>query len=248
LDGVLRDRAADLHGILNGVDYDEWNPGHDPSLVTQYTARNLDVKSESKKALCSEMGLPYSPKTPLFGIVSRLTDQKGFDLLAEVLKPFLEMDVQLVILGTGEQRYQDLLVELRGLYPGKLGLKIGFDNGLSRRIYGGSDMFLMPSRFEPCGLGQLISLRYGSIPVVRKTGGLADTIEDLSEDGSTGNGFVFEHYTGEAFLTSLRRSADVYRDHKVWRALMVRAMGQDFSWNASAQKYLDLFRQILQKP
>lgn len=247
MDGVLRDREADLHGILNGVDYDEWNPGHDPLIPAQYTARNVVAKAESKKRLCSDQGLPYSPKTPLFGMISRLTDQKGLDLLAEILPAFLAMDVQLVILGFGEQRYHNLLGEWKNRYPGKLALNFKFDNPLSRLIYAGSDMFLMPSRFEPCGLGQLISLRYGSIPVVRKTGGLADTIVNLSEDASTGNGFMFEHYTGEAFLASLKRSVEAYKNEADWQRLVVRAMGQDFSWNSSAQKYLDLYKQVLQK-
>jgi starch synthase len=248
MDGVLRDRAADLHGILNGVDYDEWNPGHDPAVAVPYTARNLDAKAEAKKTLCAEMGLPYQPKTPLFGLVSRLTDQKGFDLLAEIIQPFIEMDIQLVILGTGEKRYQDLMTDMHAKYPGKLGLRIGFDNPLSRRIYAGSDLFLMPSRFEPCGLGQMISLRYGSIPVVRKTGGLADTITHVSSGLSTGNGFVFEHYTGEGFLWALREAAQSFQDQAAWRRLVTRAMGQDFSWNASAQRYLDLYREVLKKP
>lgn len=248
LDGVLRDRAADLHGILNGVDYDEWNPGHDSSLPAQYTARNIEAKAESKKALCAEQGLPYSPSTPVFGMITRLTDQKGLDLLAQVIQPFLEMDVQLVILGFGEQRYHNLLGEWKNRYPGKLGLNFKFDVRLSRLIYAGSDLFLMPSRFEPCGLGQIISLRYGTIPVVRKTGGLADTISPLSEDGSTGNGFVFEHYTGDGFLWALRKGVEAYHQKDLWRNLVARAMGQDFSWNASAQKYLELYRQVLQKP
>ncbi len=248
LDGVLRSRAADLYGILNGVDYDEWDPAHDKDIPAQYNAKNPAGKLESKKKLCADQGLTYSARTPVFGMITRLADQKGLDLVAQVIQPFLEMDVQVVVLGTGEARYHSLLEGLRDKYPHKLAVNLKFDSRLSKLIYAGSDFFLMPSRFEPCGLGQLISLRYGTIPVVRKTGGLGDTIRNLSLDGTTGNGFVFEPYQAEAFLGSLQEALAAYQKPEVWRPLVQRAMSQDFSWNASAQKYLDLYEKVLAKP
>ncbi|HEY5039836.1 MAG TPA: glycogen/starch synthase, partial [bacterium] len=188
LQGVLKSRSADLHGIVNGIDYNEWNPATDKGIPAQYTVKNHDKKAESKKKLLQGLGLKFNPTTPVVGLVSRLTDQKGLDLIAEVINDFLALNVQFVVLGTGEPRYHALLQELKEKFPTKLAVQLKFDNNLAKLIYAGSDLFLMPSRFEPCGLGQMIAMKYGTIPVVRKTGGLADTVENLSPDGKKGTG------------------------------------------------------------
>jgi len=248
LDGVLRDRGEDLYGIVNGVDYEDWDPATDKDIPQQYSAHTVEKKEASKKLLLSGQNLPYQEAVPVFGIVSRLSDQKGLDLLAEIIEPFLSMDVRFVVLGTGDQRYHYLLEGMRSRFPDKLGVNFKFDNRLAKLIYAGSDFFLMPSRFEPCGLGQLISLKFGTIPVVRKTGGLADTIEDMSSDGKRGTGFVFENYKSAELLTVLRRAVETFGQPKIWKPLVQRAMTQDFSWDASAEKYLELYRLILGKP
>jgi starch synthase len=192
-----------------------------------------------------EQNLVYNPNTPVIGLISRLTDQKGLDLIAEIIQDFLAMDVQFVILGTGEPKYHLLLEELRAAYPSKLSVALKFDNRLAKLIYAGSDMFLMPSRFEPCGLGQMIAMKYGTIPLVRKTGGLADTVENLSPDGKKGTGFVFEDYKGEDLLFILKRATEAFHQPKLWTELVQRAMKQDFSWDASARKYLEIYGKIL---
>ncbi len=248
MNGVLSDRGDDLYGIVNGLDYEEWDPATDKDIPARYTIHTIPKKEESKKLLLTGQGLPYREGVPVFGIVSRLSDQKGLDLIAEIIEPFLSMDVRFVVLGTGDQRYHYMLEGMRSRFPDKLGVNLKFDNRLAKLIYAGSDVFVMPSRFEPCGLGQLIALKYGTVPVVRKTGGLADTIEDLSADGKTGNGFVFEEYSGSALLGTLRRAAEAYGQPKVWKALVQRGMSGDFSWDASARKYLELYRVILEKP
>lgn len=248
LDGVLIDRADDLYGIVNGVDYEDWDPATDKDIPARYSPRTIELKEESKKLLLSGQNLPYQEGVPVFGIVTRLSDQKGLDLLADIIEPFLSMEVRFVVLGTGDQRYHYLLEGMRSRFPQKLGVNFKFDNRLAKLIYAGSDAFIMPSRFEPCGLGQLISLKYGTIPVVRKTGGLADTIQDLSEDGKSGTGFVFTDYNGQALLGALKRAVDAFHQPKIWKPLVQRAMAEDFSWDASARKYLELYRLLLEKP
>jgi len=248
LDGVLQDRGDDLYGIVNGVDYEDWDPATDKDIPARYTAATVVRKEESKKLLLTGQNLPYQEGVPVFGIVSRLSDQKGLDLISEIIEPFLSMDVRFVVLGTGDQRYHYLLEGMRTRFAHKLGVNFKFDNRLAKLIYAGSDLFLMPSRFEPCGLGQLISMKFGTIPIVRKTGGLADTIEDLSPDGKKGTGFMFEDYSGAELLGALKRAVDAFHQPKVWKAMVQRAMAQDFSWDASAKKYLELYHLILNKP
>jgi starch synthase len=247
LQGVLKSRASSLYGILNGLDNDEWNPATDKEIPAQYTVKNHEKKEASKKKLLEEMGLKFNEDVPVVGLVSRLTDQKGLDLIAEIIENFLALDVQFVVLGTGEARYHTLLEGLIQKFPGKLAAALKFDQRLSKMIYAGSDMFLMPSRFEPCGLGQMISMRYGTIPIVRKTGGLADTVENLSPDGGKGTGFVFDDYRGEDLLFAIKRAVGAFHQPKLWKGLVKRAMVQDFSWDVSAGKYLDLYREILKK-
>jgi starch synthase len=247
LQGVLKSRASELYGIVNGIDYDEWNPATDKEIPAQYTVKNHDQKIESKKKLLLEQNLAYNANTPVIGLISRLTDQKGLDLIAEIIQDFLALDVQFVILGTGEPKYHLLLEELKNKYPAKLSVALKFDNRLAKLIYAGSDMFLMPSRFEPCGLGQMIAMKYGTIPLVRKTGGLADTVENLSPDGKKGTGFVFENYRGSDLLFILKRATEAFHQPKLWTELVARAMKQDFSWDASARKYLEIYGKILKK-
>ncbi|MGH7739358.1 MAG: glycogen synthase GlgA, partial [bacterium] len=244
LQGLLRARSTDLYGILNGIDYGEWNPATDKEIPAQYTPKSIDRKEESKRELLKETGLKFNAETPVIGLVSRLADQKGLDLIAGILNEMLSGNVQLVIQGLGDARYHALFQELRDQFPDKFSLNLKFDNRLAKLIYAGSDMFLMPSRFEPCGLGQLIALKYGTVPIVRSTGGLADTIENLSLDGRKGTGFVFEAYRMEDLLATVRRAVETFHQPKIWKALVQRGMALDFSWDASAEKYLELYRKI----
>jgi starch synthase len=247
LQGVLDIRAEDLSGILNGIDYDEWNPATDKEIPAQYTLKNNDRKTESKVKLLTELELEFKAQTPVIGLVSRLSDQKGLDLISEIIEPFLAMDVQFVILGTGDIRYHEMLQTLQQRYPKKLAVNLKYDNRLAKLIYAGSDMFLMPSRFEPCGLGQMIAMKYGSIPLVRKTGGLSDTVENLSPEGKKGTGFVFENYQAQELLFIIRRAVEAFHQPKIWKELVQRAMTKDFSWDASAKQYLDLYGHIQRK-
>ena len=247
LQGVLGSRASSLHGILNGIDYDEWNPATDKEIPAQYTLKNYDKKEASKKKLTEELKLPFKPNVPVVGLVSRLVDQKGLDLISEVIEGFLEMDVQFVVLGTGESRYHELFEGLRQRYPSKFAAVLKFDGLLSKLVYAGSDIFLMPSRFEPCGLGQMIAMKYGTIPIVRRTGGLADTVENLSLDGRKGTGFTFDQYRPQELLFVIRRAIEAFHQPKLWKELVQRAMKQDFSWDVSAGKYMELYGKMLEK-
>jgi starch synthase len=246
LDPLLRDRRDRLFGILNGIDVETLNPATDPYLVSHYDSNHLESRPPNKDALQREAGLAPAPRAPLIGIVSRLADQKGFDLLAQIIEPLLtNLPVQMVILGTGEQKYHDLLSNLAGRFAGRLAVFLTFSAALAQRIYAGSDMFLMPSRFEPCGLSQMVAMHYGSVPVVRATGGLADTVTDYDPLTDQGNGFSFEPYDAMALYTAIVRAAETYRHQDLWRRLMLRGMLADFSWDASAKKYVDLYRRAL---
>jgi starch synthase len=239
LDGCLRDRANVLSGILNGVDYNEWNPQTDPLIPAQYSAEDLSGKTVCKRKLLEEFGLPAEAMVrPLLGIVSRFTRQKGTDLLAEIVAEIVAEDVYLVALGTGDPEYEDFLRQMQLQYPGRIAARIGFDNGLAHRIEAGADIFLMPSHYEPCGLNQIYSLRYGTVPVVRATGGLDDTIEE-------GTGFKFGEYSGQAFLEAVRAAVLAFADREGWERMMRRGMGKDFSWKTSAATYSELYRRLL---
>lgn len=247
LDGLLRKRAADLRGILNGIDYEEFNPATDPRIAVNYDASSPEGKKENKKALQQELELPVVD-VPLLALISRLVNQKGLDLLAAILDPLLQQDVQLVLLGSGEDYYQQLFSQYKVKYRRKMAVKIGFDPDLAQRIYAGADIFLMPSRFEPCGLSQMISLRYGTVPVVRSTGGLEDTIFDFHQHPDKANGFSFYEYTPQAFLETINRALNVYRTQpQEWRKLVERGMLADFSWSASAAQYEKMYREALDK-
>ncbi len=248
LDPLLRAYQHKLFGIINGIDYEFFNPATDRFIARNYDVDSLDRKVENKLALQRETGLTEGHTTPLIGVVGRLTDQKGFDLVAEVIDPLLEeTTAQFVLLGTGDERYHRLFAEMERRHPSQAKVYIKFDAALAQRIYAGADIFLMPSRFEPCGLGQLISLRYGTVPLVRATGGLADTVIDYDPGTGNGTGFVFRHYNPFALAMTIGRALEVYRDQETWRAIMARGMRQDVSWNASARKYEELYHTAMQR-
>ncbi len=244
LDPVLRHRREDLHGILNGIDVDAWDPARDPHLPAHYGARDLAGKAACKAALQRELGLPVRPDVPLVGMVSRLADQKGIDLVAASLEALLARDLQLAVLGSGSRAYEEAFSRAAREQPSQVATRIGFDEPLAHRIEAGADGFLMPSRFEPCGLNQMYSLRYGTPPVVRAVGGLEDTVEDF--DGwNRGTGFKFRAYAPQALLLAVRRALDAWRDRRAWRGLVLRGMAQDFSWDRSARSYEALYEQLV---
>jgi len=246
LDALLRHRAADLHGILNGIDVGEWDPATDRHLPAHYSARALAGKARCKAALQAEMGLPVRPDVPIAAVVSRLAEQKGMDLLVAAIPELLSREAQLVVLGSGDRRLEADLVRAARERPDRLAVRIGFDEGLAHRIEAGADVFLMPSRFEPCGLNQMYSLRYGTVPVVRAVGGLQDTVEDY--DGwNRGTGFKFRDYQPAAFLLAVRRALEVHRDRRAWRGLVARGMAEDFSWERSAASYEALYRTLAER-
>jgi starch synthase len=242
-DGILRSRAGDLVGILNGIDTREWDPAHDRFLQQPYSAEDLSGKAPAKTSLLAELGLPaddQSLKRPLIGMVSRMVDQKGFDLIAALADDLMRLDAAFAILGTGETRYQDLWTALAARFPDRVGVRIGFDERLAHLIEAGADIFLMPSRFEPCGLNQMYSLRYGTVPVVREVGGLADTV-------SPRNGFVFREYTPAALLAALRQALAAYGNRRRWRPLQLAGMKADHSWDRSAREYVKIYERALKK-
>ena len=242
LDGLLRSRGDRLTAVLNGLDYEVFDPARDPQITINYDAETLDRRVENKRALQERMSLPVRPEAPLAGMVSRLYDQKGSDLVAPAFQHLLsQRDLQLVVLGTGDPKHERMLSDLRGTFPGKAAVTIGFDEALAQLIYAGCDFFLMPSRFEPCGLGQLISLRYGAVPVVRRTGGLADTVEDCPPDLSSGTGFVFDEASAHELEHAVERALAAYEDSAAWRRLQRRGMSQDLSWDRSAGLYRDMY-------
>ncbi|HYM69791.1 MAG TPA: glycogen synthase GlgA [bacterium] len=245
LDGVLRERRDDLLGILNGVDYAVWDPSVDRLLPARYTPDNLSGKAVCKAHLQHTQGLETGGAAPLLGMVARLVDQKGLDLVGAAADAILGLGAQLALLGSGEPRYHALLEDLHARYPSRAAVTLGVDDPLAHLIEAASDVYLMPSRYEPSGLNQLYSLRYGTVPVVRRTGGLADTIVDATPEtvaGGIANGFVFDAYTPDAFLDAVKRAVFAFRDADVWRRLQARGMRQDFSWARAAGRYLEAYR------
>ena len=242
LDGVVRTRTDDLVGILNGVDYSIWNPEMDGLIAARYSAKDLSGKQVCKRDLLAQFQLPEENLTrPLIGIVSRFADQKGFDLFAQVADELMQEDLGIVALGSGEAKHERTFRELAQQFPERLSVKIAYDNTLAHKIEAGADMFLMPSRYEPCGLNQIYSLRYGTVPVVRATGGLDDTIEPFDPVSGRGTGFKFSEYTGPALLAALREALAAYADKRAWQRLQANGMARDFSWNASALEYARLY-------
>jgi starch synthase len=248
LEGLLRQRAADLVGILNGIDTDVWNPAQDTHLALPYDAPTLDRKAANKTALQRHFRLPENPRIPVLGMVSRLVEQKGIDLVAGIARELVERDTQVVVLGRGQREMEAALRGLAVRYPRVFGVEIGFNESLAHRIEAGADLFLMPSRFEPSGLNQLFSMRYGTPPIVRRTGGLADSVveaDSASLAAGAATGFVFDAPDAEALLAAIDRALAVYRTPDRWRRLQRSAMARNSSWAASAQKYIEVYEQAL---
>ncbi|MFH1288489.1 MAG: glycogen synthase GlgA [bacterium] len=251
LDGLLRARMSSISGILNGVDYTEWNPKTDKYIVKNYDAKGkgkiggLDNKTECKKALLKLFNLPFDDKKPVIGMITRLVGQKGLDLVAERIEDIISLNTYFVLLGTGNEKYNSMFKDIANKYKNRTRIEIGFDNALAHKIEAGSDIFLMPSRYEPCGLNQMYSLKYGTVPVVRATGGLDDTISDFDPVTKKGNGFKFSEASGDALFTVLKRAVGVYKDQKMWNTLRLNGMNCNFSWGNSAREYVKLYERIM---
>jgi starch synthase len=249
LDGILRTRKNDLYGIVNGIDYEEWNPEKDRFLPAHYSAQDMSNKALCKKALQETFSLPVNQNIPLLATISRLADQKGFDLLYSSLEEMLTLNggLQYIVLGTGDRKYHDLFTDMAIKFPKSFAIKIAYDNGLAHLIEAGADMFLMPSRYEPCGLNQLYSLRYGTVPIVRGVGGLEDTITDFTVMPAEGTGFKFYDYSKTSLLDVIERALKVYRTKEDWERLMRQCMTADFSWERSAREYMNLYKKAIEK-
>ena len=246
LDQLLRSRRERLFGILNGIDYQEMNPAADRYIHTCYDSDTLDKRADNKRALQERAHLPTKPEVPLLAMISRLTDQKGFDLIAQIAQPLLAQGIQLVVLGIGDTHYHEMFQDLAARYPEQVANFLTFNTELAQAIYAGSDMFLMPSRFEPCGLGQLIAMRYGSVPIVRSVGGLADTVQEYDPRTGEGNGFAFSKYDPWEFFAAIVRALELFRIKGIWRTLQRRGMVADHSWRASAIRYIEVYRNALE--
>lgn len=245
LEGILKKREKDLTGIVNGIDYELYNPEKDKNIPVHYSAKTIEKKAINKQKLQNELGLVENPEVPVLGLVSRLVDAKGIDLILHIMEELLHTtDVQMVLLGTGDKRYEDSLRYMESKYRGRVVSYIGFRVDLSHRIYAGADMLLMPSRFEPCGLSQLIALRYGTIPVVRETGGLNDTVFSYSPKNKTGNGFTFKNFNAHDMMYVIRDALEYYSDRKAWRHIVKNAIKSDYSWKKSAEAYIGLYREL----
>jgi len=246
-DGLLRARRSDLFGILNGVDYDEWDPEHDHLIPANYSANDLGGKAHCKRDLLQSFGLPQEMDRPLMACISRLSDQKGFDLILEIIDRALDRGTIFLLLGSGADHYERRFQELRDRRPGQVACYFGFSNELAHRIEAGADIFLMPSAFEPCGLNQMYSLRYGTVPIVHSVGGLDDTIQDFDRGARTGNGFKFRDYNPSRLLEKIYEALLVYADRDLWRTLMLNGMRADYSWNRSAQHYVELYQLLARR-
>lgn len=247
LDGVLRSRDKDLVGILNGIDCDAWNPQDDPDIAVPYVPHDGEKKLLNKKALQAAHGLSCERDTMLIGIVSRIVHQKGFDILLPILPDIISRGIQFVLVGTGDRHYCDMLRQLGKKYADMMGIAIQYNTRMAKAVYAGADVFMLPSHFEPCGLGQLISLRYGTVPLVRETGGLADTVHEFNKHTGKGNGFVFSEYTSEALLKCVCKAHEWYTDKKMWNKIIANGTAADFSWDVSAKKYSQLYQRMQQK-
>jgi starch synthase len=251
LNNVLQSRKEDLFGVLNGADYNIWNPRTDTHLPYCYAAEELSGKLQNKKFLLDHFNIPFNKSIPLIGIVSRMVPQKGFDIFTDAINDLMSLDAQWIILGSGETRFEDLFRQLSLQLPEKVGAYIGYNNELSHLIEAGADMFLMPSHYEPCGLNQIYSLKYGAVPIVRKTGGLADTVKDWDEENhygfDHGNGFSFYDYSGYALFKSVERAVNTFKQKEIWKKIQANGMKQDFSWKRSAEKYLELYELAKEK-
>ncbi|MGA7719890.1 MAG: glycogen synthase GlgA [Ignavibacteriaceae bacterium] len=251
METVLKQREKSLYGILNGVDYSEWNPKNDKFLPFHYSLDNVEGKAKNKQYLLDKFGLKFNINFPVIGIVSRMVSQKGFDLVEEASKELMKFNAQWIILGTGEDRFEEMFRNLQLSYPEKVAVYIGFNNELSHLVEAGVDMFLMPSQYEPCGLNQIYSLKYGTVPIVRKIGGLADTVNDWFEyklkGNESGTGFTFYNYEYHALIDTVKKAINTFADKKIWGKIQLNGMKNNFSWQASAGKYLELYNEILRK-
>jgi len=247
LEGVLRNRASTVTGILNGVDYDEWSPQTDKFIISKYSPHDLSAKKQCKQDLLYAFGVKNADiNLPLIGIVSRFAAQKGFDLISQIMDRLALEEMIVVALGAGDKVYEEMFQRLNKQFPNKIAIKVAYDNALAHKIEAGADMFLMPSRYEPCGLNQIYSLKYGTVPIVRATGGLDDTIEPWDARTGRGTGFKFSEYNGEALLTTIKHALQAYRDQSSWQTLMRNGMGRDFSWGASAREYGKIYDRVRQ--
>lgn len=247
LEEVFSKKKSITSGILNGMDNYIWSPDVDTLIPVKYSSSDISGKQENKKALVERFKLQFNDKTPVIGMVSRLVDQKGLDIIVDAIDDLMGLNCQLVILGLGEQKYQDTLTKAAKKYGKKMSIVIGFNESLAHLVEAGSDIFLMPSKYEPCGLNQLYSLRYGTLPIVRATGGLADTVIDLDAKPLSGTGFVFQKYQSKELVKTVKRALGWYQERDKWSKAMLRAMSMDFSWNVSAQKYIELYKSLLKK-
>jgi len=247
LDGVLKERAQTVIGILNGVDYEEWNPETDRFIAAHYSADDLSGKQECKQDLLASFGLANAdPNLPVIGIVSRFAAQKGFDLIGQIVDRLALEVVLVTVLGSGDKLYEEMFLRLCRRVPNKIAARIAYDNALAHKVEAGADMFLMPSRYEPCGLSQIYSLKYGTVPIVRATGGLDDTIDPWDPRTKKGTGFKFQEYTGEALLRTIHQALQLYRDQGSWQRLMRNGMSKDFSWRVSAREYVRAYERVRQ--
>ena len=247
LEGVLRNRAATVTGILNGVDYDVWNPANDPFIAGRYSPLDLSEKAKDKADLVATFGIKNADtKLPVIGIVSRFAAQKGFDLISQIMDRLAREDMILTVLGTGDKDYEEMFLRLQKQFPQKIAVKVAYDNLIAHKIEAGADMFLMPSRYEPCGLNQIYSLKYGTVPIVRATGGLDDTIEPWDARTGKGTGFKFYEYSGESLLLTIKAALQAFRDEASWHVLMRNGMSRDFSWAASAKDYVKVYERARQ--
>ncbi len=245
LDTLLRSRKDRLFGILNGIDYAEMNPATDRYIAAQFDAESLEKRGKNKQALQERAHLPVREDVPVLAMISRLTDQKGFDLLGQIVQPLFAQGVQFVVMGIGDQHYQEMFQNLAVRYPEQVASFLTFNTEMAQGIYAGSDMFLMPSRWEPCGLGQLIAMRYGSVPIVRKVGGLADTVQEYDPRTGEGNGFTFDNYDPWEFFAAIVRALELYRFQDIWHTLQQRSMAADHSWRASAMRYVEVYHNAI---
>ncbi len=244
-EGLLKKRAKDLYGIVNGIGYEEFNPSADTRIYRNYDSDSVEEKKFNKYSLQKEMGLPVGD-SPVIGLISRLVGQKGLDLICEGIDNIMKNELQFVLLGAGDEYFENQFKQIKKKYPDKVAIYLGYNADLAQKIYAGSDMFLMPSRFEPCGLGQLISLRYGTIPIVRATGGLADTIKDYDPKSGEGNGFSFIQYSSKELVETIKRAVDFYKSSpQGWSSLVKKALSEDFSWDRSAAKYIEIYKKAV---
>ena len=245
MEGILSERNKDLYGVLNGIDYNLWDPKTDKDLYENYSAKDINGKFINKEHLLKDLGMNITPEKPLIGTVGRLAYQKGYDILADIVAELCDLDIGFVLLGTGEQRYHDILSDVAKKHKNNVSINLTFDASLAQKIYAGSDIFLMPSRYEPCGLGQLISFKYSTVPVARKTGGLADTISEYNLQTEEGSGFLFDDCIPSHLLDAIKRSVDAYYNKEKWLRLIKKIAGFNFSWDESAKEYTKIYKKVL---